>query len=230
MRKFGLVLVTLALLSCGSETTDKLRDAIQNDDVEAVRTELSKKPFLEPNCQPNYNCKPLGYAAMFGNIEIIKLLIEAGADPNGLGAYGDVPLIEVYSAETMADRTDEEITAVQIYLMEHGADPNIPNDFGISPFMGFCKLAEFEKMEVALEHGADVNGSYASRISGENNTTASVLMVTIYDGEAEAVRWLIDHGADVNYRNSEGKSILQEAKRKGNQEIVTMLVEAGATE
>jgi len=36
--------------------------------------------------------KPLAYAAAYGNLDIVKLILERGADINGQVAYGDVPL------------------------------------------------------------------------------------------------------------------------------------------
>ncbi len=77
----------LFLLNFDIAKADALRDAIRYGNVGLLKQELSGKPELEPRCPPNYNCKLFGYAAGFGNIEIIKLLIEAGADPDGLGAY-----------------------------------------------------------------------------------------------------------------------------------------------
>lgn len=225
MQRFSIIVFIglLTVAGCGEKTPDDIFAAIRANDVEGVTRELAKKPDLEPVCPSTRNCKPLGYAAAFGNIKIVKLLIEAGADPDGIGAYGDVPLIKAARADEMAGRTPAEIFAVQTYLLEHGADPNIPNRYGLSAFSGFCMFAEFEKMELALKYGADVNGAYETRRIAKPPQTASVLMHTISRGEAEAVSWLIEHGADVNYVNPDGETALSRARDAGNVEIIRLL-------
>lgn len=230
MHRLTLVLALLFLIGCGEGASDAMFAAIRSNDVEGVARELAKNPELEPVCPATINCKPLGYAAAFGNIEIVRLLIDAGADPDGIGAYGDVPLIKAANAGTMADRSPEEILALQAYLLEHGADPNIPNRYGLSPFTGFCMYGEFEKMELALKFGADVNGAYESRRIAKPPTTASVLMHTVRQGHTDAVTWLLKHGAQVNYVNPDGETALSWAEDAELEDIVLLLRAAGANE
>lgn len=220
--------MSLALFGCGDGEPEDIFAAIRADNIEAVTLELGKLEDLEPVCPATRNCKPLGYAAAFGNIEIVKLLIEAGADPNGIGAYGDVPLIKAANSGEMANRTPAEIFKLQSYLLEHGADPNIPNRYGLSPFTGFCMYGEFAKMELALKYGADVNGAYETRRIARPPTMASVLMHTVSRKQAEAVVWLIDHGADVTYENREGETALSWARDGEMTEIIAILEAAGA--
>lgn len=229
MRRLSVVLALFVLIGCDEDAGDDIFAAIRSEDVAGVARELAKGVDLEPVCPSTRNCKPLGYAAAFGNIEIIKLLIEAGADPDGIGAYGDVPLIKAANGGAMAGRSAAEIFAIQAYLMEKGADLNIPNRYGLSAFTGFCMFAEFEKMELALKHGADVNGAYETRRIAKPPTTASILMHVISRGEAEVVSWLIVHGADVNYANPDGETALSRAQDAENEEIIRILQGAGAS-
>lgn len=228
MRLLSIALTFLILIGCSEDPSDTIFAAIRSNDLEAVARELARKPDLEPVCPSTRNCKPLGYAAAFGNIEIVKLLIEAGADPDGIGAYGDVPLIKAAGAGAMAGRTPEEIFAVQAYLLEQGANPNIPNRYGLSAFTGFCMFAEFEKMELALKYGADVNGAYETRRIAKSPETASALMHTISRGETEVVAWLIAHDVDVNYVNPDGETALSRAGDTEYTEIIRLLQAAGA--
>lgn len=83
---FGLL---LTLCSCQSNS-DKLLDAIRQKDVEAVRQIVATGVDLNPKSGPYEVNKPLAYAAAYGDLEIVQLLVKAGADLNGQVAYGDV--------------------------------------------------------------------------------------------------------------------------------------------
>jgi ankyrin repeat protein len=64
------------------------------------------------------------HAAVAGrNLEIIKAVLEAGADPNAQQQAGFRPMHE---AGTNANRALAEL------LLSHGADPSLPNDEGKS--------------------------------------------------------------------------------------------------
>jgi len=59
----------------------------------------------------------LGHAAKKGREDVVRLLLEMGADPNGRGRPGEyTPLMSAVF------RGDEEIAAI---LIEHGADPDL---------------------------------------------------------------------------------------------------------
>ena len=68
MQRLALVLAFLGLACCvcgrsAAAFDEDLHAAIREGDVEAVRSKLSKGVDLEPACRPNFNCKPLVYAA-----------------------------------------------------------------------------------------------------------------------------------------------------------------------
>jgi ankyrin repeat protein len=48
-------------------------------------------------------------------------------------------------------------------------------------------------------------------------------------GKTEAVRVLLEHGADVTARHPDGRSLLQLARDKGFDEIASLLQQRGAT-
>jgi ankyrin repeat protein len=61
------------------ETTDKLILSIRNNDVEAVRKCIAEGCNVNQRYSPRYTT-PIIYATEFGNLEIIKILCENGAD------------------------------------------------------------------------------------------------------------------------------------------------------
>ena len=51
----------------------------------------------------------------------------------------------------------------------------------------------------------------------------SALGLAASEGHNDAVRYLIDHGADFNHRDARGNSPLEDAIREGNEETVNIL-------
>ena len=68
--------------------------------------------------------RPLGTAAFVRSPALVRLLLDAGADPNGRAGDGSTPL------HTTAASGDLELVEL---LVERGADPTIANDDGTLP-------------------------------------------------------------------------------------------------
>lgn len=79
----------------------------------------------DPNLRSSYGSTPLWTAMIVKKLEIIRILVEKGANVNvHEEENGDTPL---HSA-LIEGRED-----IAAYLLEHGADPNLQNNMGISP-------------------------------------------------------------------------------------------------
>src|SRR5690606_11879632 len=143
---------------------------------------------LEPASGLHDVNKPLAYAAAYGNLEIVKLLVEAGADLNGKVAYGDVPLIK-------ADEHGND--AIIEYLINEGADLNVPNDYGVTPFIGLCGKGRLKLVQLAAKHGGDVNSSYVAKVGdGAGMKNFSPLQAAVAFGRQDVVEILLSLGAD----------------------------------
>ena len=68
----------------------------------------------------------------------------------------------------------------------------------------------------------------APRISPQNETGDSLIMLAAYHGHAEAVRALLSAGADPDRPNDRGQTPLAGAVFKGETEVVKALVDGGA--
>jgi ankyrin repeat protein len=110
-----------------------------------------------------------------------------------------------------------------------GADPNAiqPDHWpGWRPLHASIEALEdggpLETLSVLLKHGATVDGWDAQH-------DATPLLMAVFRGQKEAVRFLLDARADVNVVGGEGDSPLRWAVQSGDTELVRLLLERGAT-
>lgn len=87
-------------------------------------------------------------ASMEGDLEMVKRLLEQGADINQANSAGDTPL---YVASEMG-----HVEVVRI-LIENGADINQAESNGQTPLMIAVESGHFEVVEALLEYGANLN-------------------------------------------------------------------------
>lgn len=114
LRTGALCFAIMLLTGCPrDDSLPALMDAIKKNDLAGVRASLANKPDLEPACAGNEICKPLAYAAEFGDLEVIKLLMDAGADPDGKSGAGDTAFMAAEDAFSFAGKSRPEIRAVQ---------------------------------------------------------------------------------------------------------------------
>ena len=104
-------------------------------------------------------------------------------------------------------------------------DPALANNFSPDGFPACALAAVFghrDVVEYLFVKGADVNAAAA------NGTGYNALTGAVASGHAQIAGWLLDNGANANYRYGAGYSPLLTAAANGHLEIVKMLLEHGA--
>lgn len=149
-----------------------------------------------------------------GDAELAEILIEAGADVH---AGGRPPLdwaTEEGNAETIA------------CLLKHGAGDN--RDHLNGALVTATMRGPTEAVRLLLEHGADPNAS--PRVGPFGHLTP--LMGAAYSATigADAVKLLLQKGADAKAKTSNGITALSLARKAGHAEIIELLEKAGAKE
>lgn len=109
-----------------------LRHAVGTERVDLCRL-LLLDPRTDPNAQTENSEPPLVLAMRSGKMEIVKMLVEKGADiekPGGDGAFQGTPLL---MAVVWAGPRNSQNVEVFRYLLEKKADPNVLEKEGWSP-------------------------------------------------------------------------------------------------
>jgi len=105
---------------------------------------------------------PVVLAAEVSNIDAIKALVEAGADPNIATDAGTTALTMAAGAGTDVQRArepEERALAAETakFLVEHGADVNAAGQFGWTPLHAAAYQGQNEIIEYLVENGAKID-------------------------------------------------------------------------
>lgn len=139
-----------ALLIQGCATPEKrFSRALYDGDVEAVRGALEQGADVNRDFVPGAGITPLYYAVRGPNSkEIVRLLLDRGADPNTVNSSGS-PLLAAIAFQHWAAAT---------LLIEHGASPNAMvtaagQDRGMTPLIMALAVGKDDLATLMLEHG-----------------------------------------------------------------------------
>jgi hypothetical protein len=136
----------------------------------------------DPDVRGESMISPLHAAAISGNFEAVRILIEYDpADINARDEGGSTPLLWASGS-----RYFEDGSVVRL-LLEHGADTNVQNQIGRTPLHRASMIGALEVVRLLLEHGADVEA--------KNNVGETALQEAADMEHDEVVELLREHGA-----------------------------------
>lgn len=167
---------------------DHLLTAIRSGDRTEFASCLAHTEDI--NKQDTSGRTALDYAIEKGALFFVKLLIKAGANPNGIGDNFGGPL----EGAVRQKRVD-----LARILLEAGADPNGCQASG-GPLCAACEEGSYELAKCLLKSGAHVNGR---TLRGQ-----TPLMFAAQSQNLKLVNLLLDHGAEVNATDEEGHTAL----------------------
>jgi len=174
-------------------------------------------------------------------VGVARLLLERGADPNaGYLWEGLVPPFTALTGALGGDGnipTHMERLALARLLLEAGADPN---DGQALYNQGWGQDPQEDWLELLFEFGlGSGDGGPWRRVLGERQDSPKamvedLLMAAAGHGLTDRVRRLLARGADPEGRGSKhpiykGRSPVQEAALSGHMDVVSLLVDAGAS-
>ncbi|MBX6382297.1 MAG: ankyrin repeat domain-containing protein [Microbispora sp.] len=162
----------------------------------------------ETALNPAQGTTPLYRAAVGGHHDIVRLLLEHGADPNrpSGGHEEGLPLC----AAACWDHTE----TVQA-LLDGGADPNAAEEGGWTALLWAAANGNLESADILLDAGADPDRA-------DDDGCTPLTLATIYG--AYGIVWsLLEHGADPSAPGWDGATALEIATRLAAVDLEALL-------
>ena len=168
----------------------------------------------------------LQLAASLGNVDVVRRLLDQGADPNALGRDTTPLGVAAYQG-------DPEIVAL---LLSRGADSNravpgsrrerhgTPLSMALMPVSGAPQrnddVRRLRVVSLLLDAGADVDL--------RDRQGRTLLHVVAAHGDLKAAELLLSRGAAINVVDAQGSTPLHLAVREGHAAVAAQLLDRGA--
>jgi ankyrin repeat protein len=181
---------------------------------------------------------PLVAAACNGNFEVVRMLVEAGADVNRPNAQGTLPLEMGRDLRENLPGSfhDDSYAEVAQYLLAHGALVNaIDRVWGYTALDFAAATGRVKVIDVLLAHGADIDEPKRRAILVTGTPDPSdwqagwtPLHFAADESQQAAVVRLLDRGANIDARAEDGTTALLMAVAGRKQSLIRLLIDRGA--
>jgi len=211
--------------------TTALHWAVHNNDLEMVDMLLAAGAKFDASNR--YGVQPLSLAAQNGNAAVIDRLLKAGADPNTSLPEGETVL--------MTAARVGKVDAIKTLLV-HGAKVNARDGYrGETALMWAAARNNADAVRMLVEFGADAKiktnnpprstdrkSDSGNTFSGTPPTGFTAFLFAVRAGQLDAVKALLEAGANVNDTVSDGESALVIACANAAWEVANYLLDKGA--
>lgn len=183
--------------------SDALAQAIRSGNQAIVKMLLDAGAPLNP--QKFTVWLPLAEAAWWRKIDVMKMLLQAGAKVDGTDHNG---------ATYLAGYGYFDCRVLKV-LLGAGANPNASDDNGRTALMQASNYGYEEAVVLLIENGAEVNL--------KDHKGRSALMYAAAGKYVDSIPHLLQHGADVHARDVNGNTALEIARASKNDVAVELL-------
>ena len=172
--------------------------------------------LLEQNVDKETWCSldnsPLDHASYQGAVDLVRLLLDHGADVNAQGKKNKNTSLHFASMTGKAD--------VVRVLLERGANVNAQNTFNDTPLHKASEHGCVQNCRVLLEHRADADAQNAQK--------RTPLHLASRGGYSDLVELLLKYNADVHALDNQGRTPLEYASQGRHHGVMRLLSEHGA--
>ncbi|KAL8965830.1 MAG: hypothetical protein Q9197_006303, partial [Variospora fuerteventurae] len=177
--------------------------------------------FIDYGADPNgigpsglggYYGTPFNAAVVTAEVELMKILLDRGADPSVRGNREEWSSLQLACLYNKPDAFD--------LLLEHNVDVNAHGRYG-TPLQAAAYSGAKPLVRELLHRGADI------KVGGQGRYGHSLQSAAIRARE-DVVRFLVRHGADVRIKGGRFGTVLQAASVRCSKELVDFLIHKGA--
>ncbi len=165
---------------------------------------------------------PLHVACKYGQWEIVKLLMAAGADDTLKNAKGETPA-HCACALTNQILGDGLTSQQRLNVLNELKNLDLPGENGMTPLMQIQLLNHStakELLPMLIKRGVDVNRT--------DNNGMTALMYAADHSNKDTIKVLIQAGADINQTDNEGNAALYYSLDSGDAGLARYLIKKGA--
>jgi ankyrin repeat protein len=238
---FTLVLVLGIVQSAAGM---EIHDAVISGDLSAVKLVLDSRPHLIDSTNQDHET-PLLLAAKYGHLEVVRELLDRGADhtigdadssqPIHLAAVGGhTEVIDLLIARgDNVNAIDNNGTTPLLFaisyrqpetagwLIDNGADISVTNNRGLTPLHYAAARQQNDMVDRLIELGSDINA--------QTNSDNTPLHYGATMGDITLARKLIESGAELEIGDDHHRTpLLLTARESGSAEMARLLVLQGA--
>ena len=197
----------LVALSCGAESADMA----STESAARERTSKNVVAYMSLETMfPDAMVRSLASAAGEGDLAEVDRLVAEGVNVNARGTQDATPLF--WSLRDLSGFTK---------LLELGADPNVVFGDGGSVMHWAARAEGTDFLRATLRHGGDPN-----LVAGTFRRTPLFEAIGRNDASIEL---LLDAGADIDARSSNGDTAAMVAAGRGRFDVVYLLLSRGAS-
>lgn len=202
--------VNLGKLFGGVQQTP-LHLAVLRGDKKCVEAMLCH-PDVDKNSIGNVARTALYYAGERGHTDILKLLLDNGADPN------------IHDSRPVHRAIDLGLYSVLKILLNHPVELDFRDGFGRTALHAAVVSGRPETLQLVLENCQAID------MDAQGNNGDTSLHDAARIGNHRMVELLLEHGARTNIKNKGGRTPVRRAKEAGQRHLLNILQQARTRE
>lgn len=241
------VVLSLTLFADARPHGTRFAVAIERGDLDAIKVLIEEDGASAdtPIVYGEYSLNPLHKASWEGEVAIVEYLLSKGAKINALdgtskatalmhavrrgnaeivkvllAAKTDITLRDMYDFNAFTTAVSAGNQEIAGLLLAAGAKVD-EGSSGLTPMIFAVSAGNIETIRFLVAHGADVN-------QGAKTGEQTALISAILAAQIEVVKTLIELKANVNTKMKDGGTPLKIARNGDQEDIVALLVAAGA--